>query len=520
MRIKDSQLPTQPSAIRPFEWRRLLVWGAIAAAPWAIQAQQRPGGSRPAVAAGAQAGSEIDAGWSRFKGPNGTGLGVGKGFPSVISEATRVWGPTPLPGGHSSPVFTSRHIFVNAEVDRKPQLICFDRATGRQLWARNIQTTRESPIIPRENSVASGTPATDGSNVYAFFNDFGLISFDSNGKQRWATPMGPFTWAWGNGTSPVLVGKNVILQIDGYTESYIAAFDRETGKQVWRTDRAPRGQTYSTPVVRTTADLILELLAVGPGEVTGYNAVDGKRRWGVAIPMGSYVASLAVAGDVLIATNQANAEMGGGGAAVIKKMDKNGDGRIGPDELTNNNLSAIIQVGSLSVGNKDGYLDAAEGDQLLRDMIDKKQVTAIRLNPQPDGTVKPERIWTLDRNVPWVPSPLVYDGLIYILTETGILTTIDAQTGPTEATQPRRIEGALGNYSASPVAAEGKVYLASEDGVVTVLQAGHNGAILSQFDTKELIRATPALVDGRVFVRTAQSISAFGERGPVAADRR
>ena len=472
------------------------------------------------MAAGAQAGSEIDTGWSRFKGPNGTGMGVGKGFPSVISEATRVWGPTPLPGGHSSPVFTSQHIFVNAEVDKKPQLVCVDRATGRQLWARNVQTTRESPIIPRENSVASGTPATDGSNVYALFNDFGLISFDSNGTQRWATPMGPFTWAWGNGTSPVLVGKNVILQIDGYTDSYIAAFDRETGKQVWRTDRAPRGQTYSTPVVRRTPDGILEILAVGPGEMTGYNAVDGKRRWGVPIPMGSYVASLAVAGDVLITTNQANTGMGGGGAAAIKKMDKNGDGRIGPDELTNSNLSAVIQAGSLSLGNKDGYLDVAEGDQLLREMVDKKQVTAIRLNTQPDGTVKPETIWTLDRNVPWVPSPLVYGSLVYILTETGILTTVDAQTGPTETTQPRRIEGALGNYSASPVAAEGKVYLASEDGVVTVLQAGHNGTILSQFDTKELIRATPALVDGRVFVRTAQSISAFGERGPVTGDRR
>ena len=181
--------------------------------------------------------------------------------------------------------------------------------------------------------------------------------------------------------------------------------------------------------------------------------------------MGSYVASLAVAADVLVATNQANTDIGGGGAAVIKKMDKNGDGRIGRDELTNNNLSAVIQAGSLSLGNKDGYLDAPEGDQLLREMVDKKQVTAIRLNTKPDGTVKPERIWTLDRNVPWVPSPLVYGSLVYILTENGILTTIDAQTGPTEATQPRRIEGALGNYSASPVAAEGKVYLASEDGV-------------------------------------------------------
>ena len=148
---------------------------------------------------------------------------------------------------------------MNAEVDKKPQLVCVDRATGRQLWARNVQTTRESPIIPRENSVASGTPATDGSNVYALFNDFGLISFDSNGIQRWATPMGPFTWAWGNGTSPVLVGKNVILQIDGYTDSYIAAFDRETGKQVWRTDRAPRGQTslHTRPVRRTQTPRIL-----------------------------------------------------------------------------------------------------------------------------------------------------------------------------------------------------------------------------------------------------------------------
>ena len=219
---------------------------------------------------GAQRGGVTDASlgatgepaaWTRFLGPNGTGVAPGGGYPT-IGPSTLAWKRL-LPMGKSSPVLTDKHIFLTAQRDTTPLVICLDKRTGEILWERAVQAQRQESRHPK-NAVSAPTPVTDGENVYSLFADFGLIAHDSSGNRRWEVRIPPTTTLYGVGTSPILVGNDVVLQIDGYDNTYIAAFDRATGTQRWRTARPPQGQSYSTPVVRRAHDGVVEVVTLAP----------------------------------------------------------------------------------------------------------------------------------------------------------------------------------------------------------------------------------------------------------------
>jgi outer membrane protein assembly factor BamB len=142
--------------------------------------------------------------WSRFRGPNGSGISQDTGFPVEFGPGKNlVWRST-VRLGKSSPVLTEKHLFLTAHADGKLYTQCFDRQTGKLLWERSVDRTRK-PLTHKWNEPAAITPVTDGSNVYAFFQDFGLLSYDGAGKLRWQTPLGPFTNTMGLSSSPILV---------------------------------------------------------------------------------------------------------------------------------------------------------------------------------------------------------------------------------------------------------------------------------------------------------------------------
>ena len=190
--------------------------------------------------------------WSRFRGPNGSGISVSRGLPIEFGPAKNVVWKTELPFGHSSPALTRDRIFLTAA--RRDQLVtmCLDRHTGRMLWERNAPRPRVEKLDAR-NGPAGPTPASDGRNVYVFFADFGLLSYDMDGRERWRVPLGPFNNLYGMGASPVLVDDKVVLTCDQNTDSFIIALGQRDGRVRWKTARPEAHSGHSTPILYTPA---------------------------------------------------------------------------------------------------------------------------------------------------------------------------------------------------------------------------------------------------------------------------
>src|SRR5215211_403859 len=219
--------------------------------------------------------------WSQFRGPNGTGVSETKGLPAEFGPTKNVVWKTELPPGHSSPVLTRDRIFVTAHNNDKLFVICLDRATGKILWQREVPRAHAGRL-QNVNGPASPSPVTDGSNVYVFFQDFGLLSYDATGKERWKLPLGPFNMFYGFGASPILVDDKVILPVDqDNPTSYLIAVDKNTGKLRWKIDRPVVISGYSTPIVYQPKQGAKQIIIPESFQVSAYSVADGKRVWWV-----------------------------------------------------------------------------------------------------------------------------------------------------------------------------------------------------------------------------------------------
>jgi outer membrane protein assembly factor BamB len=476
----------------------------------------KPAGLGALVPAGAQRGPVTghgdgagSTGWTRFRGPNGTGVAPDRGYPATLGPQTLLWRRS-MPPGKSSPILTASAIFLTAERKNTPIVLCLDRATGRTLWERSLETSRREPRHPL-NHVAAATAVTDGQNVFAFFADYGLVSYASTGRERWRVPLGPFTIGWGSSSSPILVDGAVVIPLDGYVNSYVAAFDQRTGRQRWRAERDAMSHNYSTPILRTGSDGAGEIVVLGPYKLVAYDPRDGRERWVGKVPGGSIVASPAQHGDVVISTNYA-VDSYPPFSEWLKTHDKNRDGILQGAEF--GGLGPVLGQFAQNHGNRDGAISEDEWIKAYGDLsagvAGRPVVTALRVRVGDNGTVAPAPLWEHAKNVPNVPSPLVYEGVLYLVATGVIVTTMNIETG--DVTKVGRIPGVLGDCYASPVAADGKLFVVSEDGKSAVLRSGAQWDTLSVTELGEQCYATPALSEGRVFIRTADSLFCFAVR--------
>src|SRR5688500_2224942 len=191
-----------------------------------------------------------DTDWSRFRGPNGSGISETKGLPTEFGPDKNVIWKVDLPQGYSSPVIHGDRIFLTALRGENLVTLAVDRTNGKVLWERTAPRARTEKLDKR-NRPAAASAATDGKHVSVFFGDYGLITYDVNGKELWKQPLGPFNNIYGMGASPLIVGDNVILVCDQSTDSYIAAWDKRTGKPLWKTPRKEARSGHSTPILWT-----------------------------------------------------------------------------------------------------------------------------------------------------------------------------------------------------------------------------------------------------------------------------
>jgi len=441
--------------------------------------------------------------WLQFRGPNGAGVAEGFSLPAEFSSTKNVAWKTPVPFARSSPVITADRIFLTATEGDKLITLALDRKSGKLLWRRDAIRARHMPIY-KANDGASPTPVSDGKNVYAFFAELGLISYGPDGKERWRVPLGPFNSFYGMGGSPVLVGNTLLMVCDQRTDSFIIAVDTRNGKELWKKSR-PNFEAYSTPAIYRPKDGPAQAIVLGSQSVDAYSLDKGERLWWVT-KIGSYPKGVPVMGTemVYVIGEGADEPFLPPFDEMLKQFDADKDQRIHRDEVKSQK-EALEHFGWLDA-NSDGYIERTEHDFVRNSTTSGHGLTAVRLPGQGDLTSS-NIVWQLKKAYPGIPAPLVYRGVMYLMKEGGIVSSVDPASG--QVLKQGRTPNALEEYYASPVAGDGKIFVVSASGKVTVLKADAQWEILATSDLDDEVWATPAIAGGNLYIRTRNALYAF-----------
>jgi outer membrane protein assembly factor BamB len=439
--------------------------------------------------------------WPRFRGPNGSGVSYSTGLPVTFGPQANLMWRTPLPFSRSSPVVAGDRVFLTAAEGDTLLTICLDRASGRERWRRGIVRSRVTPVY-KLNDAASASPVTDGSNVYAFFPDLGLVSFDAEGRERWRLPLGPFDTFYGLGASPIVSGNTLLLVCDTRTKAFLLAVDAATGAVRWRVDRSEiRFEGHASPVVWEPKGEQPQVIVLGVNRLDAYAVGNGERLWWIRGLAFLPVASPIVDRGLVLVSTWGSDSPSGPSFQEFLKSDANGDGRLARAELKD-----FDEFGAVDKDN-DGFIYEREWDELRKAGVGDYGMIAVR--PEGRGDLTDTAIvWRDRRNYSTLPTSLVYKDVLYIVKTGGIIVSLDPQTGQVFKTD--RSKDALGDYYASPVAADDKVFFVSDAGKVTVVKAAREWQILAVNDLGDEAYATPAIAGGRLFIRTRGALYCFG----------
>ncbi len=448
--------------------------------------------------------------WPQFRGWDGLGIAEGAEPPAHFNAESNVLWKTTLPTGHSSPCIWGNRIFLTGFDGTKLETICVDRNTGSVIWRATAPAEKIEPVHRIANP-ASSTCATDGVRLFSYFGSFGLIAYDFGGKERWRAPLPAPMVEFGTGTSPIVSGDLVFIVCDQDQGSFLLALDKRTGKTVWRTDRAEFRRSFSTPTIwkHNGGE---ELVVPGSIWLTSYNLNDGTERWRYSGT--SRVAnSIPVFGDGLLFNASWN--IGGdegerialpGFEEFARENDKDRDGKLNRAEIPAGPVRDRFTQMDL---NKDSSVTTSEWANMA-DMFAKAENAVIALRPGGVGDITKTHVaWKSTRSLPYVSSPLFYRGRLYTVKNGGLLSCYEAKTGKI-LYQDERL-GAPGDYYSSAVAVGGTIFVASQKGVVTIVSVGDKFEVIARNDLRDPIFATPAIVDGALYLRTTGALIAFGK---------
>lgn len=448
--------------------------------------------------------------WPQFRGPGGRAVQDGHKLPTQIAPDKCVVWKTPVPPGFSSPIVEGNRVYLTA-VDNKKVLLtlALDRRTGKELW-RAEAPYQALEKIQKASSHAQATPATDGEHVVSFFGTAGLFCYDVRGRELWRKAMSPPRTEFGAAASPLIVDGRVILNQDYESGSSLTVFDVRTGKELHRLDRSEFRVGQASPVIWEVAGQ-KQIVQVGTLRVVGYDFEKLREVWTVRglakMPCTTptigpdntlYVAAWSTGSDpeerIEVAPFQ----------ELIDKHDANKNGTMEKGEAPEGWLKWRYPFFDRD---NDGHVTQAEYEG-TRVIFQKAVNRMVAIRPGGRGDVTKAHVrWEQTRQLPYVPSPLYYRAHLYLVRNGGFLNVLDAETG--KSLKHDRIRGAS-DYYASPVGGDGKVYLVSERGELTVVSAGATWEVVHAARFNEDVHATPALVDGRIYLRTSGSLYCFG----------
>ncbi len=448
--------------------------------------------------------------WPQFRGPNAAGVSETTNLPDSFGPDENVVWKVPVPMGNSSPVISGDRIYLTGFEKDRLLTIAIRRSTGQILWRREAPRPRKQVIERPANGPSSASPVSDGQNVYVFFQDFGLLAYGPGGNELWRIALGPFNNPFGHGASPILAGDTLLMNIDQDIGSFLLAVDKSSGRVLWRTERPLAQRGYATPVLYRDPEGKQQVIVAGSYRLSGYDLQSGKEIWWIRRLPWQIKPTPVVADRVVYFVTYSGESDPGDQENVpsfedaLAKLDLNRDGKISKDEIADprakNRFDEYLDL------DKTGYLEARDWKQYQERRLGENALRAYRLGGNGDIT-ETHLLWKNSRSLPNVPSPLIYRGVLYTLKEGGILTSFDIQSG--EILKQARLQGAPGDYYASPVAADGKIYAVSEEGKVTVVEAAPQWRIVRVNDLGDGCKGTPAIADGKLYIRTYSTLYCF-----------
>ena len=451
-----------------------------------------------------------DAKWPRFRGLDGSGVADGAKPPVEFGPGKNVLWQVATPSGPSSPCIWNDRIFLTAYDGGKLWTLCLDRTTGKELWRRDAGAEKIEAFMPNQGSPAAATPATDGERVVVYFGSCGLIAYDFSGKELWrhALPCAETNNDFGSGTSPILADGLAFLVRDLKADSSVLALDAATGKQVWKTARPGMFTGYSTPVVWTHGGH-RELVAPGGLAMKSYDLRTGSERW-LMRELPAVNCASPVVGDGLLyfaSWSPAGEDAPMPAFDDLLKSDADADGKLTKPEVAGTFLKDFFTAQDTD---KDGFLTRTEWDTQVN-YLKRGKNRLIAVKPDGTGDITGTHVaWEKSKGLPYVPSPLLYRGALFMVKDGGLASCFVAATGAAHYEQQRL--DLTGSCYASPVVANGHIYLVNLDGKAATLAAGPKPEILWRADFKERTAATPAIVDDTLYVRTETKLFAFKER--------
>lgn len=409
--------------------------------------------------------------WPRFRGPGAAGVVMGGVVPPSEWTKTRnvAWKVEVAGHGWSCPIVTGGRVFVTSCVSKdKPvapktgyyaprevktpdteqrwTVFCLDATNGKVLWEQVAHQGVPKHSIHVKASYASETPVTDGQRVYAYFGNVGLYCYDFGGKQLWSKSweVVPTRLGWGTGASPVLHGDHIYIINDNEKSSFLVALDKVTGKEIWKVDRDEKSN-WATPFIWESGKRT-EIVTCGTNKVRSYD-LEGKLLWQLGGMSSICVPSPVVAHDLLIISS--GYEFGRPRPVFAVRPGASGDISLKKDETSNEFIA-----------------------------------------------------WYNEPAGSYHPTPLVLGDYLYILYSTGFIACFEAKTGK-PVYEKQRLGG---SFTASPWAYDGKIFCLSEEGTISVVKAGREFEILGKNVLDEVALATPAIADGRLFLRTVSHL--------------
>jgi len=396
--------------------------------------------------------------WPDWRGPRHDGTSAATGIAASWSATENVRWRLEMPGpGPSTPVVWEHRIFLTS-ADGDDLVVMAVSTTGKQLWKKKLDTGNRE-VLSGESNLAAPSPTTDGKHLWAMLGTGALVCLDLDGNEIWRLDLQklhePVKINFGISSSPVLDGDRLYVQILHTNQQLVLALNKNTGKEIWKHARVTDAKkeclhSYASPVVYRSGETEW-LLVHGADYLSAHRVSNGDEVWrigGLQDPS-SYNPTLR-----LVATPTVYGDL------VVVPSAKNGP------------VLAVDPTG-------------AAGD-----------VTASGAGVR----------WRLDNGTPDVPSPVVYDGLVYLCRENGILTVVDAKDGEVVYSErPHRAR-----HRGSPLVADGKVYLMGMDGTVTVVKTGREYEVLSRNEIDERLAASLAVAGDTIYLRTYEALYAIG----------
>lgn len=465
--------------------------------------------------------------WPQFRGTNSAGVSLGVAPPIEFGPGKNELWVTPLASGHSSPCIVGDSIYLTTYESDKKQLavVRIHRPTGSVAWSRPIETEEIETGHPSFNP-ASSTPASDGERVVAYFGSYGLICFNKDGEQLWDVKM-PLAKSYaGNATSPTIVDDKVILYRGNNVGHFLLAVDKRTGEELWK---SPQPEKFASNMACTATPVFAQnqIIIHGIRTVRSFDIDTGRQLWMSNCFTTGTSTPVIVGDEVLVATWNQTGETSLVPAhppfgTFVAENDQDKDGKVDQSEFPKL-MRFHRSEGTEAPENgwpvrfrdldkdRDGFVGPDEWQSLRDDTAGRRArmvlhgLVAISLESK--GEVTQSQVRTLEQQgIPEVPSPVAHEGLIYFVKNGGIITCIDIESGKKFY---KRRTGAKGTHYASPIIAGGRLYSTGGDGTITVMTTGKRTKILAKNKMGERTYATPAVVDGVIYVRTHKHLYAF-----------